>query len=172
MKERPILFNGAMVRAILSGAKTQTRRVVKLDGITNMGQVFPSGRFRVNADGVTDGLVDCPFGVVGQGLWVRETWAKAGEVGDHTEYRADNPDPLSGRWRPSIHMPRWASRLSLTITDVRVQRLQDISEADAEAEGFDCRDLFACTWVNLYGPKSWLANPWVWAITFTKDGAE
>ncbi|HUV48247.1 MAG TPA: hypothetical protein VMX11_04645, partial [Actinomycetes bacterium] len=109
----------------------------------------------------------CPFGVVGDRLWVRETFACPETV---RYYRADDAGilPPGTKWTPSIHMPRWASRLSLTITDVRVQRLQDISEADAEAEGLDGRDLFACTWVNLYGPKSWLTNPWVWAITFTK----
>jgi hypothetical protein len=190
VKERPILFNGAMVRAILSGAKTQTRRVVKPQPFwVNLG------------DGqLAAPLPKCPFGVVGDRLWVRETWAPFhigqkhdiacpvddlddadgsryaadGRVWFCSDKGADRPADdgkwtyAAHRWRPSIHMPRWASRLTLTITDVRAQRLQDISEADAVAEGLDGRDLFACTWVNLYGPKSWLTNPWVWAITFTK----
>lgn len=161
-KERPILFSGPMIRALLDGSKRQTRRVVKgTNGIIGPlgGLGFPDKSLR----GITEfrggqPLYDmCPYGVVGDRLWVRETWYDnimnraehptepfdevrrcPGEV----YYRADGEfarqfpeDYEDAIWRPSIFMPRWASRLTLTITDVRVERLQEISADDAMAEG-------------------------------------
>jgi hypothetical protein len=184
MKERPILFSGPMVRAILDGSKTQTRRVAKefdempnLDGIL---QRFP----RQNG---------CRHGSPGDRLWVRETFAmNEAKAGPPVVYRADHGEAQSvfverphsaewdvvvTRWRPSIFMPRAASRILLEITDVRVQRLQEISEADARAEGvtpnaFEQTSdnwggvLYRRLWEQINGPGSWDANPWVWAITF------
>jgi hypothetical protein len=148
VKERPILFNGDMVRAIMSGAKTQTRRIYagspKLDG-----EIHPDG----SGEKWTD-WGKCPFGQPGDRLWVRETWglcgyldstdwdrgSVAGEksrpVNRLVEYRSDwNVEDGSAFWRPSIHMPRWASRITLEITAVRVERLQEITNQDAQAEG-------------------------------------
>lgn len=165
MKERPILFSGAMVRAILDGTKTQTRRVMKPqpepcgDEYPRPGHWWPSRAHQSmlhvedelqNIKGGWQGLAAsaCPYGGTCDGLWVRETWAYYGG-GEYlyqrnpgsVAYRADSGvieglDPIpGGRWRPSIHMPRWASRLLLSISDVRVQRLQDITSADILAEG-------------------------------------
>lgn len=194
MAERPILFNGEMVREILAGRKTQTRRPVRpgrrvpdgWSGDVDMWALGPDGRWdagcRTDGGGSATMLrgVTCPFGAPGDTLWVRETWAPAGVVGDGLEYRADNADPLSGRWTPSIHMPRWASRLTLRVTDVRVECVQDISEEDAGREGFNrdqtvggytepwrsARDKFADAWTGVYGADSWDTNPWVWVVCF------
>lgn len=148
MSEKPILFSGEMVRAILAGRKTQTRRVVK------QGPVLDS----YNEIGSWDGPGDegeytlslCPYGKPGDTLWVRETWycddyrvqrgpyKEVDGAKEMTVYRADDPTPYEAEqptWRPSIHMPRWASRITLRVTDVRVERVQDISEEDAIAEG-------------------------------------
>lgn len=202
MKERPILFSAPMVRAILDGRKTQTRRVMKVQP----GDVLwrSNGRdwlWLDNDDGpLTEPApcIRCPYGVPGDRLWVRETWAKPGEVGDSIEYRADNDDPLAGRWRPSIHMPRWASRITLEVTGVRVERLQDISEDDARAEGirevtkdgvvkkycvYDLGDhsstpwdqmprravaAYAALWNDINGKGAFLSNPWVWVVEFRR----
>ncbi|HBM3258674.1 TPA: hypothetical protein LVN16_000998 [Klebsiella oxytoca] len=143
MKERGMIFNAEMVRAILDGRKTQTRRTVKpqpdedgLAKVTNGPWVDTSERnYR------------CPFGDVGDRIWVRETWAEAGaSAPDLKLYRANYPEHVPShyenvppaneiRWTPSIHMPRWASRILLEITDMRVERLNSISEEDAIAEG-------------------------------------
>ena len=153
MKERPIIFSAPMVRAILSGAKTQTRRVMKVrchsiceDGD---GKLWP---WSEDAELAEDFWHPCPFGKPGDRLWVRETWQAIGGNERARRILAE-PDPSRGwieyaatvpkghepppRWRPSIHMPRWASRITLEITDVRVERLQDICEADAMAEGME-----------------------------------
>lgn len=151
MKERPIIFNADMVRAILDGRKTQTRRPVK-------PIKHPFGHW-LSVDDVAGemiggtGAVSCPFGLKRQRLWVRETWNHANypgcnyEAGTPVFYRADylndpwgadwerNPEGMRRKWRPSIHMPRTASRINLEITEVRVERLQDISGNDAIAEG-------------------------------------
>lgn len=137
----------------------------------------------------------CPYGQPGDRLWVRETFLLRNQ-GKSVIYKADY-DPVEaagisgmyGGWRPSIHMPRWASRLTLEITEVRVQRLQDIKEEDAKAEGIDtsvvdpsptgisgiraknyvhAKDFFADLWRLMYGHENWDSNPWVWAITFRK----
>lgn len=203
-----------MVRALLAGTKTQTRRVVKsveLARAEAMGvRVAPSTFCYLDFDGVP-GLswrpyggsptvpyppekvaAACPYGAPGDRLWVRETWAKAGEVGDAVEYRADNCDPTCGKWRPSIFMPRWASRITLEVTGVRVERLNDISEADAQAEGvskglggnwidyqskqhpngdyagcvYSARGSFQTLWAAINGVESMRANPWVWCVEF------
>lgn len=196
MKERPVIFNGEMVRAILDGRKTQTRRVMKPqpEPCYRGGHWWPSNTFKTmlhieeqmqNGAGGWGGLAGdaCPFGQVGDRLWVRETWAEAGaSAPDLTLYRSNYPAHVPAgyenvpeaediRWRPSIHMPRWASRITLEITGVRVERLQDISEADAIAEGgtkhFNI-DWFGPLWASIYGVDSWNANPWVWVIEFRR----
>lgn len=166
MTDHPILFSGPMIRALLDGRKTQTRRVLKED---------VSGYF-------------CPPKIRrGDRLWVRETHgfeAIDTARGVKVKYRASNGlalPPESG-WKPSIHMPRWASRLTLTVTDVRVQRLQDISEEDAKAEGVGsieshipgfesvtCVQSFQKLWDGLNADRGfgWDVNPWVAAYTFT-----
>lgn len=210
MKERPILFSGPMVRAILEGRKTMTRRVVKLrhgaDVVVVNGQVWKPARVDYA------GYVDCPYGQVGDRLWVREAFSgphcmdasdgcKAvppSKWGDCSRiwYWADG-NMTEGDWtrpRPSIHMPRWASRILLEIVAVRVERLQDISEADAQAEGVerviagvgwrrycdpdseevgvqpcgDARRSFRSLWKFINGDESWNANPWVWVVEFKR----
>jgi len=169
MKERPILFSGEMVRAILDGRKTQTRRVMNpqlksIDYEVNFVSTkvdalpFPDGKVCLPGGPASSGYPSlaeyCPFGKPGDRLWVRETWyddLMARSISDGIEgiyYRADGEcceqipecqcaDGGKPKWRPSIFMPRWASRLTLEITRVRVERLQDISEEDAKAEGFE-----------------------------------
>lgn len=158
--ERSILFNGAMVRAILSGAKTQTRRVLKqatgpslsvdmvegAPGVAELSWLHGAGAGHEVEEGTEQ--VRCPFGKPGDRLWVRETW-KTHSTFDHLSprevpprsnifYAADDRySPSAARWRPSIHMPRGACRLMLEITGVRVERLQAISAADALAEGIE-----------------------------------
>ncbi|WP_368766744.1 hypothetical protein [Enterobacter hormaechei] len=154
MKERGMIFNSAMVRAILDGRKTQTRRVVKPQPEPcpppRGGHWWPSDVFKTmlhvegemqNGKGGWGGLVGdaCPFGDVGDRIWVRETFSV---VPDHEEpagcsavlYASDGGGPYR-KWRPSIHMPRWASRLTLEITGIRVERLNSITDADCIAEG-------------------------------------
>ncbi len=207
MKERPILFSGPMVRALLDGSKTQTRRVVKpqpthFNPVGVPRRVIPTG-------GPSD-VIRCPYGQPGDRLWVRESW----QFYDWTEdgqpcarFAADNattwplripeeqadrlneiwaglsaPENYSidnhardRRWRPSIHMPRWASRITLEITGVRVERLQDITRGDAMSEGCpfpnmakgeDPRKWYADLWNEINGPAAWDANPWVWVVEF------
>lgn len=148
VRERPILFSGAMVRAILEGRKTMTRRVAKM---TSGGHLKEPGGHRRWHPGDPDAVAACPYGRPGDRLWVRETWAMRDDTEPGTEhakrylgYKADGGgfdphDPMNwhswSRWRPSIHMPRWASRLLLDVREVRVERVQDITEADAIAEG-------------------------------------
>jgi len=187
-RERPILFNGDMVRAILEGRKTMTRRVMK----HQPGEVTAVGRPLFFQDGDTGRRVSpkCPYGQPGDHLWVRETFAdEAGDtrkyLGDHIYYRADGDgvDLQDGFWTPSIHMPRWASRITLEVTGVRVERLQDISEEDAQAEGAEPKlctgypyhnppsthtNGFCQLWESINGPGSWDANPWVWVVEFRR----
>lgn len=199
-KERPILFNGAMVRAILAGQKTQTRRAVKGVALDWLGSAKFTPEY-VASPG--NGL--CPFGQPGDRLWVREAHATFPTHGQHRAdgerwgpwgglpttvsedgkqiayYREgfDRCDP--GRWRPSIHMPRWACRLVLEITDVRVERLQAISEADALAEGVGAESVEGLTFAGVERPAGfafrdlwistgggWDSNPWVWVIEFKR----
>ena len=187
MKERPILFSGAMVRALLAGMKTQTRRAFK----TKNGGVWPNAN---DLPGMRQILRSCPYGQPGDRLWVRETFCKIiGQSGGwiETDYQATytHGDRLGDtlgikkRWTPSIHMPRHASRITLEVTGVRVERLQDISAADARAEGCPDKpvdgaeqasiDLLAKLWYHdlweqINGLDSWAANPWVWVVEFKR----
>lgn len=195
MKERPILFSGPLVKALLAGAKTQTRRLVNPQ---------PAAPF-------VD-LESCPYGLPGHRLWVRENWAiyhdHAAKVGKeealrdarehmpwaHIMFQADangghaEEHRVGDRWRPSIHLPRWASRITLEVTEVRVQRLQDISEEDAKAEGVTTESLpgklngkpatlypmthrqaFTWLWDTINGKRApWASNPWVWCVSFRR----
>jgi hypothetical protein len=191
MKERPILFSAPMVRAILAGTKTQTRRVAKL---THAGHVKEPGGHRRWHTADFDARLACPYGQPGDRLWVRETWVhvddtddKLDGMGSQTYWRASSfaPDMDTEwlhqhklKWRPSIHMPRWASRITLEITGVRLERLQGISEADAIAEGVTnslhlsggrfARDNFAHLWWTINGDGSWEVNPLVWVVEFNR----
>lgn len=202
MRERPILMSGPMVRALLEGRKTQTRRIVKPQphedcGAIEVGRYHPTVVDRhgdeqpgaeifgaYSLDG--DWGAKCPYGAPGDRLWVREAWIeydKTGYVVDPTQgrfvYRADcapgtfASDGIWWKWKSSIHMPRWASRLTLTLTDVRVERVQDISEAEAEAEGFASRSDFLDTFyeLNKKAPNPMMLN-WAWALTFTVNTPE
>ncbi len=170
MKERGMIFNGEMVRAILDGRKTQTRRIMKVQPSDGFHPTHNGYDLDLNAHWYTPGVVDkngylqpakkdvfgvadenegytCPFGAVGDRIWVRETWAEAGAgAPDLKLYRANYPEHVPThyenvppadeiRWTPSIHMPRWASRITLEITGVRVEQLDKISEEDSIAEG-------------------------------------
>ena len=219
MSERPILFSSGMVRAILEGRKTQTRRVVRK---SDRGEIAVSQNGTpVYVTGAPDDdgePIPCPYSP-GDRLWVRETWAPLGDqltevIGRPRVFRAeadlvrdDSGDRvgwwlgetfLEGserpfRWRPSLHMPRWASRISLDIVSVRVERLQAITEADAFAEGVEAnpyvmcdgttdeamsisaRDNFRTLWDTINGKRpgcSWADNPWVWAVSFRRLEAE
>lgn len=199
-----MIFNGDMVRAILDGRKTQTRRVMKPQPdpcpAPRSGHWWPSNVFKTmlhveeemqNGKGGWGGLVGdaCPFGAVGDRIWVRETWAEAvAGAPDLKLYRANYPEHVPThyenvppadeiRWTPSIHMPRWASRLTLEITGVRVEQLRDLSEDDAKSEGitppsggvlpgWEYRINFRDLWMSIYGADNWEANPWVWVIEF------
>jgi hypothetical protein len=188
MAERPILFSAPMVRALLAGTKTQTRRVAKLNAA---GRVARGGR-NWHAD---DPAAVCasPYGGPGDSLWVRETVGLSAQLpvsawqavcadrfapDGWLAYRADDP---AGRWcwRPSIHMPRWASRITLRVTGVRVERMWDISEADSAAEGIPIslegtvtqefgagRRMYRKLWESINGAGSWVANPPVWVVSF------
>lgn len=191
MKERPILMCGSMVLASLEGRKTQTRRTVKdVDPIEDLTFSNQDGtRHRRVCSGAYGPWVTCPYGQPGDRLWVRETWAPT-PGGPATKengalYRADGHD-ANWLWKPSIHMPRWASRLTLEIVSVRVERLQDISEEDAKSEGVevlsqgfkcylgadcqcgDARMSFMSLWESINGPGSWEKNDWVWVIEFKR----
>ncbi|EHW2661112.1 hypothetical protein K3D86_002394 [Escherichia coli] len=207
MKERGMIFNGEMVRAILDGRKTQTRRIVNssTDNSLRLREQYPHKHYNIN----------CPFGQPGDRIWVRETWGVVsheldedgriqpwtpdrpataihempfgnGYYSGHAIYAADGEFTWGdddgyedGRscWKPSIHMPRWASRILLEITDVRVERLNNISECDAKSEGgpTECTLIgdkyfpgFRSLWKSIYGEESWAANPWVWVIEFKR----
>lgn len=211
-RERPILFSAPMVRAILAGRKTQTRRVVKFREDPSF--VWSAPR-RVQASSVyeymqqdgTDGdilatmrSVDCPYGKPGDRLWVRESaladppingswcgdveWAGTGKPWacvphkfrdtKHVIYAATQQSCAHIRYKPSIHMPRWASRITLEITGVRVERLNDISDADVRAEGWtrqpegDKFQWYRDLWNSINGAGSWAANPWVWVVEFKR----
>jgi hypothetical protein len=232
IKERPIPFTGEMVRAILDGRKTQTRRVVKPQpsfpfgvkqivlvddpwhndafvGTPAEGMMGDGPREKqFHCEDYAGNLVarfdaTCPYGQPGDRLWVKETWQHLHNDGSplerlpdwektpvHCFYRADESDPtalpVSGKWRPSIHMPCWASRITLEITEVRAERVQQISEGDAKAEGcgLGCtvkserfgrymsagQFAFAELWdsINAKRGLGWEANPWAWVIGFRK----
>lgn len=192
MTERPILFSAPMIRALLADTKTQTRRVVKMRSHHQIeqrddGQNWP---WMYDSERNADWWMPCPHGQPGDRLWVRETWRVCG--GREYEYQQDRTSvmyrathqesgfPLtweSYKWRPSIFMPRWASRITLEIAGVRVERLQEISEADAIAEGIPSGDVsppdmarfaYRQLWESINGHGSWDANPWVWVIEFKR----
>lgn len=215
MKDRPILFSGPMVRAIREGRKTQTRRAIKFEWCSSREALMHQAAF--------DPAYKCPYGKPGDRLWVRETWGMSfedivptgrqfvsgGTWGSPARpnrkpcvvFRADGdmPDDSPGEtatWCPSIHMPRWVSRITLEIVSVRVERLNDISEKDAIAEGvernegvnpwtqtdgwikypFDlhaedfpavtAKESYHSLWESINGPGSWDLNPWVWVVEF------
>lgn len=192
MRERPILFSAPMVRAILDGSKTQTRRIVKEpdNGVTTAienGKPFCTDELGNWLERIS------PYGKRGDRLWVRETFCqKSWDTNKGCYYRAtddvdciDDGDgyavinkdgSLKSPWKPSIHMPRWASRITLEITNVRVERLQDISEDDAIAEGCSGKidgleypsQQYKQLWNKINGDGSWAANPWVWVIDFKR----
>jgi hypothetical protein len=217
MSERPIIFNSEMVRAVMEGRKVQTRRVLSprqlkmIDVAASIGECYPleSGHQHPNSQSYYREW--CPFGAVGDRLWVRETFQgplfdavhldaylrepEPFEKPEYCKYAADGgprpeffdaDDNLRYAWKPSIHMPRWASRITLEITGVRVERLQDISESDARAEGVEpaeCAAMdilggkisFSMLWAEINGfdgSKSWQANPWVWVIEFKRVEGE
>jgi len=180
IKERPILFSGPMVRAILDGRKTMTRRVIKYPAVTVEHDRIIAGRFIDPKTGCVDGQFDviaCPYGQPGDRLWVRETY---NSCGGKPFYRADGELHPDWKWRPSIFMPRWASRITLEITAVRVERLKDITIEDAQAEGVTplgvegdgrrWRAAFRELWDSLNAKRGhgWGANPWVWVISFKR----
>ena len=199
MAERPILFSAEMVRAILEGRKTQTRRAIK------PVPSFNGGGACHDADALQQDYVEpywvfpkiCKYGKPGDTLWVREAWRAWSQYDDwppsrlppgvDVQYIADASAPWASRCRSPRFMPRWASRITLRITDVRVERLQDISVADAKAEGCenpligaeapaagpgvflaDERTSFARLWNHINGPGAWRDNPWVWALSFER----
>lgn len=217
IKERPMLFNAAMVRAILDGSKTQTRRVVKPHGwtieqmskyayVNVLNSADASGLtckqptttahagFKLSPDALTPAYFACPYGTVGDQLWGRETFQPT--FSDDTErqetdyetgkgfavtYPAtdgivewiDGDDKITSRCTPSIFMPRWASRIQLEVISIRVERLNDISEEDARAEGVSPYGDCYCApyhrlWESINGEESWAVNPWVWVIEFKR----
>ena len=190
MKERPILFSAPMVRALLDGRKTQTRRIVKPQP-TFAGFTESEAGHQVKVM-LEIGAVRGTYGQPGDRLWVRETYSEFDtNHGKVVWYRAesDDPDYWHGmKWTPSIFMPKRLSRITLEIVNVRVERLQDISEADAMAEGImaagddngfqsdkdgrhyfgDPVNSYAALWESINGPGSWDANPWVWVIEFSR----
>lgn len=204
MKARPIIFKPDMVSAILDGRKTKTRRIVKPSPGYQASWMEPRLLLECPSASIAsvDGAVGaqfehplggpfswvrCPYGQPGDLLWVRETWQQSGlAYGNPTagagrmHYRADADhgwQPYWGGWRSPMFMPRWASRLTLRVTGVRVERLQEISEDDAGAEGlrgneggeWGCEGLiedFEALWESINGTGSWDENPWVWVIEF------
>lgn len=211
MKTRPILFSVPMIRALLEGRKTQTRRALKnpslwaTDVQLQCAQISPRQCSELAAK-------HCPYGVIEDRLWVRESWrvgkrwdstaprnlpirgltvmfATGGSAAndDHGQYVLDESYPKTlpdwaGKVRPGMFMPRWASRLTLRVSDVRIERLQEIEESDAEAEGAetawgnvgaDERPTYVAgfrrVWEEINGKGSWEANPWVWALSFTVE---
>ena len=197
MKESPILFSAPMVRALLAGTKTQTRRIFKPDRMTwdangrYTTYAMRGGELSTTGSGPfkpSSWLHYCPYGQPGDRLWVRETFGHFERnenfaPGCEVFYRADGESLALEPWRPSIHMPRWASRITLEVTGVRVERLQDISADDARAEGCQDKpvdgaeqasiDLLAKLWYHdlweqINGLDSWAANPWVWVVEFKR----
>lgn len=208
VRERPILFSGEMVRAILDGRKTQTRRVLNLArGGWSVRLAESDGRADQPAN-LRQVACGCPHGQPGDRLWVRETFSKHVRLSDPHYLPADYPDEAMGAWywadgnpehgdwtkpKPSIHMPRWASRLTLEITDVRVGRLQEISGQDVVAEGVKCPtnhghwhnddydafleeeerlavEAYRGLWDSLNAKRGygWDVNPFVWVIEFKR----
>ncbi|MGC0989819.1 hypothetical protein WKH43_12110 [Pantoea agglomerans] len=209
MRERPIIFNADMVRAVLDGRKTQTRRIMRVQpevipkedefGKPGFWIPFNAGKTMLRNE---DMYIACPFGFKGDRLWVREAFRvhsratdvatlvyKASEQQSWTQqtHRVPiekcNKPAVVDTWTPSIHMPRWASRITLEITGVRVERLRDLSEQDAKSEGvmppaggvlpgWEHRINFRDLWMSIYDADNWEANPWVWVIEFKRVEVE
>ena len=217
MTERGMIFNGEMVRALLSGRKTQTRRPIKCKQtrFTEIGEREDGSKWpwSEDAEHACDFWHPCPFGAVGDRIWVRETWGVVSHAfrddglmidwvpdrpataihempfgngyysgyaiyaadGDFTWGDDDGYEDGRSCWKPSIHMPRAASRILLEIIDVRVERLRSMSQDDARAEGviaasgpMEAGLAFRELWDSIYGEESWKANPWVWVIEFKR----
>lgn len=209
--ERGMIFNAEMVRALLDGRKTQTRRPIKWKQtrFTEIGEREDGSKWpwSEDAEHTCDFWHPCPFGAVGDRIWVREAFRvhsratdvatlvyKASERNSWTEQTHRVPVAVCNKpatpekWTPSLHMPRWASRILLEITDVRVERLNAINEHDAQAEGvaklregfwkhyqpvwtqhqLSARGSFVTLWKSIYGDESWNSNPWVWVIKFKR----
>lgn len=211
MRERPILFSTSMVQAILAGRKTMTRRLTGLDGFNEEPDRWEyvrcfdgHAKFSEKGNHIMEWYVKCHYGKPGDVLWVRETWAPWGD--SSCAYLADGFVQRYGAWerdttklhqverierrKPSIHMPKAAARILLQITDIRVERLQDITHKDAIAEGASdtlsfseinlLKDLdwiipspfmshqfgFVSLWCKINGTDNWEANPWVWVVSF------
>ena len=208
---KPILFSTPMVQAILEGTKTQTRRILKPQPLVHnevikmpipvdeyskiLKQYVKKGYTEIYTKGVLQGMIapKCPFGEVGDTIWVRETWQHTSEFGINNQdenagyiYKAsengkDWEENTEGwKWKPSIFMPKDACRLFLKITNIRVERLQDISEEDSISEGCHYgkgdgtidyavgNSHFPTLWANINGEESWNSNPYVWVIEFEK----
>lgn len=199
MKQTPLLYTAPMVRAQLNGTKTQTRRLVKGEALRWLQSGFEPSFVALPENGLS------PYGYVGDMLWGREAWRAYRQfdlvkpsdlqVGSRVKFEADGMmhlgrfseadtvgtiSPAWGKLRPSMFMPRWACRLEHTLTSVSIERLQDISEADALAEGVEewakeiphrfptARELYESLWVAINGPGSWNANPYVWRLSWAK----
>ncbi len=192
MKERPILFSGSMVRALLNGSKTQTRRLIKPSppaafwdhkGYELLCHPDGSMRFYFRDTGALAAYapkVLCPYGAPGDRLWVKETFFHQDDFHgeDCTWYRADH-DTFPGMWKPSIFCRRAYSRITLEIVCVRVERLNDISSDDCLGEGISASDAGLGSdaawrlasqrlWESINSAGSWALNPWVWVIEFRK----
>ncbi|WP_277977417.1 hypothetical protein [Pantoea endophytica] len=215
MRERGIIFNAEMVRAVLEGRKTQTRRMLSprqlkmIDAASSIGECYPLESGHQHANSQSYYREWCPFGAVGDRLWVRETWMpdaprdgtwadvsfygckgsplsmipKRYRKPEHCIHRASWEGSEMVGWTPSIHMPRWASRITLEITGVRVERLASISPDDARAEGYPVERAvdgghldpwlwFRDLWDGIYPDQSFKANPWVWVIEFKRVEGE
>ncbi|ENO7635005.1 hypothetical protein ACFGSQ_001238 [Klebsiella pneumoniae] len=198
MSERGMIFNAEMVRALLDGRKTQTRRPIKWKQtrFTEIGEREDGSKWpwSEDAEHACDFWHPCPFGAVGDRIWVREAFRvhsratdvatlvyKASERNSWTEQTRRVPVAVCNKlatpekWTPSLHMPRWASRILLEITGVRVERLRSMSQDDARAEGviaasgpMEAGLAFRELWDSIYGEESWKANPWVWVIEFKR----
>lgn len=202
MKQTPIIFSTELIPKILNGTKTMTRRVIEpqpfivLDGVPLVIREAKPDEFPIQRD-----VVKCPYGQVGDRLWVREAFYERLDVDPlvdpkkalhYCHYKADNPN-MDMAWhsfskcKPSIHMPRWASRITLEITEVRVERVQEITVNDAIKEGYPLGCIehieqlgmkqllianrmrigwFQSLWDPLNAKHSWESNPWVWVISF------
>ena len=187
IKKRPIIFNTEMVKALIDGRKTQTRRVIKPQPIWHpkkrfwsLNQIVKGQSFTWEEDLIPNAPIKyCPYGKIGDRLWVRETWAIDEDEQTVIFYKATDHETCGQPWKPSIFMPRWASRITLEITDIRIERVQDIKDEQAIFEGCPgiittvahkeaCRGWFKHLWdsINAKRGYGWIINPWVWIIVF------